>query len=85
MFWSSLRPHHVPGILDGFDIYYTDKRGHEYHKTVSDANATSAVLTDLAVFSTYSITVAARTGGGIGPRGPSSLLSVKTMEDRKLP
>jgi hypothetical protein len=82
VFWHSLKTHHVPGILDGFDIYYTDGHGHEYHKRVNDANATSAVLTDLAIFSTYSISVAARTGGGIGPRGPSSLLSVQTMEDR---
>lgn len=81
--WSSLRPHHIPGVLDGFDIYFTDEQDHEHHQGVYGPNATSTVLTNLAVFSTYSITVAARTGGGIGPRGPSFPLVVQTMEDSK--
>jgi hypothetical protein len=71
----------LPGVLEGYDIYFSSQEGTERHVEIADANATTEILTNLEVYTEYSITVAARTGGGIGPRGPSPSLLITTHED----
>jgi hypothetical protein len=79
--WARPPPSVLPGVLEGYDIYFSSQEGTERHVEIADANATTEILTNLEVYTEYSITVAARTGGGIGPRGPSPSLLITTHED----
>ena len=81
--WSRLLSDQLPGVLEGYDFYFSSRGGRERHVQTEEANATTKLLISLEIFTEYSITVAARTGGGIGPRGPSPPLMITTKEDGK--
>ena len=81
--WARLPSHELPGVLEGYDIYFSSQGGIERHVEIDDANSTTETLVNLEVFTEYAITLAARTGGGIGPRGPLPPLLIITQEDGK--
>eukprot|EP00118_Oscarella_pearsei_P002855 m.11939 g.11939 ORF g.11939 m.11939 type:complete len:2352 (+) comp23692_c0_seq4:198-7253(+) len=78
--WSPLLSSDIPGVLIGYNVFYKAENHQENH-IVLDANQTTILLTDLVPFTNYSVSVAARTGGGIGPRGTSDPPKVLTHED----
>eukprot|EP00117_Sycon_ciliatum_P045461 scpid11363/ scgid32674/ Protein sidekick-2 len=66
--WSTLTQQQLNGVLQGYQVQFTDDAG-QVRAAELKATETSTLLSNLRVFTEYSMSVRAKTSAGYGPYG----------------